>query len=108
MILVRVPSVTVDSFWAYYDSDDVVIRVKGKGFSPYIWGDAECAFHCCEHCGWGSHYVTTEKFVEEIVAVNARIFEREATKNIPIRKNDGERFYHLGQDITHDLPMHIC
>ena len=33
--------------------------------------------------------VTTEKCEEEILTVNARMFEREATNNIPIRKIGG-------------------
>jgi hypothetical protein len=55
----------------------------------YCWGDKEVEFHRCNSCGCLTHYVTTQKCSEDILAVNMRMAENEVISRIPVRKING-------------------
>ncbi|TOB22506.1 aldehyde-activating protein [Vibrio parahaemolyticus] len=77
------------ALWAYYSPKDVQIKFQTEKTVFYIWGDREVEFHRCNICGCITHYVTTEKCSEDIVAVNMRMAEVEALSKIPVNEIDG-------------------
>ncbi|MFA0016612.1 GFA family protein [Vibrio lentus] len=77
--------------WAYFSPERVRIDSKDKT-DFYCWGDKEVEFHRCKLCGCLTHYVTTEKCSEEIVAVNMRMAENELLSSIPVRKINGASY----------------
>ncbi|MGF1733479.1 GFA family protein [Photobacterium kasasachensis] len=78
------------ALWGYYTPDDVV--VKGGEVSSYIWGDKDVEFKRCSHCGCITHYVSTTKCPEKIVAVNFRMAEEKVYQSVKIRKIDGASY----------------
>ncbi|CAM3701776.1 hypothetical protein VA7868_00248 [Vibrio aerogenes CECT 7868] len=77
--------------WAYFSPDQVQIHSKEKTVF-YCWGDKEAEFHRCDLCGCVTHYVTTEKCSEAILAVNMRMAENAVLSSIPVRKINGESY----------------
>ncbi|MCB5358807.1 GFA family protein [Vibrio lentus] len=77
--------------WAYFSPEQVRIDSKDKT-DFYCWGDKEVEFHRCNLCGCLTHYVTTEKCSEDIVAVNMRMAENELLSSIPVRKINGASY----------------
>ncbi|MEZ9315023.1 GFA family protein [Vibrio lentus] len=77
--------------WAYFSPEQVRIDSKDKT-DFYCWGDKEVEFHRCNLCGCLTHYVTTEKCSEDIVAVNMRMAENELLSSIPVRKKNGASY----------------
>ena len=74
--------------WAYFSPECVQVTMKEKT-TFYCWGDKEVEFHRCDSCGCLTHYVTTERCSETILAVNMRMAENEVLSTIPVRKING-------------------
>jgi len=74
--------------WAYFPPEHVQINSKVKSVF-YCWGDQEVEFHRCDCCGCLTHYVTTEKCPDTILAINMRMAESDVLSRIPVRKIDG-------------------
>lgn len=80
------------ALWAYYSPQQVdVIDQKGTA-AFYCWGDEEVEFYRCNECGCITHYKTTPKCDEEIVAVNMRMAELSILAAIPVRKINGAAY----------------
>ncbi|MDE1514088.1 aldehyde-activating protein [Vibrio sp. dsl-7] len=77
--------------WAYFVPEQVQINVNEKT-TFYYWGNKEVEFHRCNSCGCLTHYVTTEKCSEDILAVNMRMAENEVLSSIPVRKINGASY----------------
>jgi len=77
--------------WAYFSPEQVQIRMNEKT-AFYCWGDKEVEFHRCNSCGCLTHYVTTQKCSEDILAVNMRMAENEVLSSIPVRKINGASY----------------
>ncbi|CAH6999062.1 aldehyde-activating protein [Vibrio alginolyticus] len=77
--------------WAYFSPDQVQISMK-EDTDFYCWGDKEVEFHRCNSCGCLTHYVTTEKCSEDILAVNMRMADIEMLSSIPVRKINGASY----------------
>jgi len=77
--------------WAYFSPEQVQIKLNEKT-AFYCWGDKEVEFHRCDVCGCLTHYITTEKCPDEILAVNMRMAENEILSSLYIRKIDGASY----------------
>ncbi|EGQ8234413.1 aldehyde-activating protein [Vibrio parahaemolyticus] len=77
--------------WAYFSPEQVLIRFQ-KQTVFYCWGDKEVEFHRCNECGCITHYITTEKCAEEILAVNMRMAENEVLSGISVRRINGASY----------------
>ncbi|MCL9782215.1 aldehyde-activating protein [Vibrio sp. S4M6] len=79
------------ALWAYFSPEQVQIVIKEQTVF-YSWGDKEVKFHRCNSCGCLTHYVTTEKCSEDILAVNMRMAESEVLSSIAVRKINGASY----------------
>ena len=77
--------------WAYFSPEQVQINII-EPTDFYCWGDKEVEFHRCNACGCLTHYLTTQKCSEDILAVNMRIAENEVISRIPVRKINGASY----------------
>ncbi|CAG9298257.1 GFA family protein [Celerinatantimonas diazotrophica] len=77
------------ALWAYYSPEEITVSHTKENTVFYIWQDHEVEFHRCNLCGCITHYVTTPKCDEQILAVNMRMAGHEILKNIPVRAIDG-------------------
>lgn len=76
------------ALWAYYNPENVRINVRAHQSKFYIWGDREVEFHHCTVCGCLTHYVTTPKCTDRIVAINVRMSDPVLISEIPVREVD--------------------
>lgn len=76
------------ALWAYYKPEDVDIGFNVNESKFYIWGDREVEFHYCPECGCLTHYVTTPKCKDKIVAINMRMSDPVLISEIPVHKVD--------------------
>ncbi len=53
----------------------------------YIWGDKELAFHSCKRCGCTTHWASLTGNGQ--LAVNIRLADPAATRDMPLRHFDG-------------------
>lgn len=77
------------ALWAYYSPELVTLKHTKEETVLYIWGDREVEFHRCNVCGCLTHYITTEKCDEAILAINMRMADAKMLANIPVRKING-------------------
>lgn len=77
------------ALWAYYSPDEITISYAKEKTVFYIWGDKEVEFHRCSICGCVTHYITTPKCDEDMLAVNMRMAENDVLKGIFVRDIDG-------------------
>lgn len=77
--------------WGYFSPQQVQVKLKQKT-AFYCWGDKYVEFHRCDSCGCLTHYVTTEKCAQKMLAVNMRMAENDVLASIPVRKIDGAAF----------------
>jgi hypothetical protein len=76
------------ALWAYYSPEDVDIYFRDYPSKFYLWGDREVEFHHCTVCGCLTHYVTTQKCKDRIVAINTRMSDPVLISGIPVREVD--------------------
>ncbi|WP_081875737.1 GFA family protein [Vibrio sp. ER1A] len=77
------------AFWGYFSPDDVTT----EGCTNfYCWGDKEVEFHRCSNCGCVTHYITTDKCPERILAVNMKLASVETLSQLPKRKINGASY----------------
>ncbi len=77
------------ALWAYYSPTQVALKYIKEKTIFYIWGDKEVEFHRCNVCGCVTHYITTEKCDEAILAINMRMADVDILAEIPVRKIKG-------------------
>ncbi|MBT8142604.1 MAG: GFA family protein [Gammaproteobacteria bacterium] len=77
------------ALWAYADSSQIEIHCDQTDLINYVWGDKSLAFCSCKYCGCTTHWknLDPEKFTR--MAVNARMMDPMAIKEIPVRQFDG-------------------
>ncbi|MDS1864315.1 aldehyde-activating protein [Vibrio vulnificus] len=77
--------------WAYFSPEQVEVTMT-KPTDIYCWGDKEVEFHWCSVCGCITHYVTTAKCLDKILAVNMRMAEAEVLSGIAVRNINGASY----------------
>lgn len=77
------------ALWAYYNAENVAVRIPDNSADTYTWGDKTITYHRCGDCGCTTHYTTTEINGDEIVAINCRMTSSEVIDKIPVRQFDG-------------------
>ncbi|MGF1788629.1 aldehyde-activating protein [Photobacterium swingsii] len=77
--------------WSYFTPEQVLINYEEPTVF-YCWGDQEVEFHRCDLCGCVTHYITTEKCSESILAVNMRMADASTLSTIPVRKINGASY----------------
>ncbi|WP_447895752.1 GFA family protein [Vreelandella sp. GE22] len=77
------------ALWAYYSPNLVTINCRHSKTVFYSWGDKEAEFHWCTTCGCTTHYQTTERCDESIVAINMRLADEASVAEIPVRNING-------------------
>ncbi|EHZ2552639.1 aldehyde-activating protein [Vibrio vulnificus] len=77
--------------WAYFSPEQVEVTMT-KPTDFYCWGDKEVEFHRCSVCGCITHYVTTAKCLDKILAINMRMAEEEVLSGIAVRNINGASY----------------
>lgn len=80
------------AYWAYYSPEQVLVSYAKEKPTFYCWGDKEVEFYRCSLCGCVTHYITTPKCDDEILAVNMRMAESDVLAGIPVRKINGASY----------------
>ncbi|PCJ19370.1 MAG: aldehyde-activating protein [Candidatus Cloacimonadota bacterium] len=74
------------SLWAYYNKEEVFIKVGEEGISSYTCGDKSLTFKHCNICRCITHYKTND---ENKTVVNFRMADIKEIDSIRIRRFDG-------------------
>jgi hypothetical protein len=77
------------ALWAYYNRAEVEIVTGDQPAASYTWARKTIRYHHCANCGCTTHYTSTERDGNELVAINARMAPVALTSQIPIRQFDG-------------------
>jgi hypothetical protein len=77
------------ALWAYYHPNDVEVKYKNDVSTFYIWGDREIEFHRCTTCGCITHYVSVDKLIDPVFAINTRMMDPKVIEKLPIRYVNG-------------------
>lgn len=75
--------------WAYCSSNTAEIICSPATLVHYSWAQKTITFCHCKHCGCLTHYENVDKSDEYRIAVNARMLEPTAIKDLVIRFFDG-------------------
>lgn len=76
----------VGGLWAYYRP--VEVTVTGETIA-YVQGDGMLATRHCPTCGCVTHWTPTERAEADRMGINARLMDRKAIAEIPVRHLDG-------------------
>ncbi len=74
--------------WAYFKRLQVQFLGAPDATEIYVWGDRMLEFHRCSGCGCVTHWLAIDP-AEEEMAINARLFEPEAMKDVPVKVTAG-------------------
>ena len=77
------------ALWAYYNAEDVEIRISDAPTSAYLWDKKEIKFHHCSKCGCATHYTSVGIDGQKLTVINTRMAELKEMENIPVKKFDG-------------------
>ena len=78
----------IGALWAYYSSDQVVIKHKSNS-GVYQWGNNLRKYHSCSLCGCTTHYSQTRDYGTTKIAINTRMANPELFKAVNVRYFDG-------------------
>lgn len=77
------------TLWAYGTTDTVTFIGAPDNTLAYSWGDKNIAFHSCKTCGCATHWASLGPDEPRKVAVNMRLADPDAIKDIRVRRFDG-------------------
>ena len=77
------------AWWAYEVRENVVLEYAGGATIRYVQGDETLETHSCSTCGCTTHWLTLDGDASLRMAVNFRLCDPDAIKDIPVRRFDG-------------------
>ncbi len=79
----------IGALWAYFKQAEVKVTCKQKPTVGFRHGDKYLEFQHCSICGCVTHYVATEKYEQDRMAINCRMVNLKQMQDLPIRYFDG-------------------
>ena len=77
------------TLWAYYKLPEVRVVATPDATHEYMWGDKSLKFVRCRSCGCVTHWEPVDPRQDSKMGVNARNFDPDALRSIPVRLLDG-------------------
>jgi len=77
------------TLWAYARVSEITLSSAADATLAYIHGDKTLAMHSCKTCGCTTHWIALDQDSSSRMAVNFRMCDPAAYRDIRVRKFDG-------------------